>query len=137
MGTVRLEIVTPERKLLSVDCDEVQAPGANGLFGVRPGHTPFLTALVPGPLLYRVGEREELFAVGEGFAEVGDDRVVVLAENAEAARDIDLGRAQRAQEQAKTRMAQLRQDEAQYRVEAARVHREAARVAVAKRVQSK
>ena len=86
-ATIHLEIVTPERKIASVDTDEVIAPGASGLFGVRPGHAPFLTMVQPGELSYREGGHTRRFAVGGGFIEVENDRVRVLADTAEAAEE--------------------------------------------------
>ena len=88
-----LEIVTPERRVLSVAVDEVRAPGVLGGFGVRFNHEPFMTALEPGRLTYLEGGREHHYAVGGGFLQVADNRVMVLADTAEAADDIDVDRA--------------------------------------------
>ena len=86
-----LDIVTPERRVLSVSCDEVRAPGVQGGFGVRLNHEPFMTALEPGRLTYVEGGREHHFAVGGGFLQVADNRVIVLADTAEAAGDTGAG----------------------------------------------
>ena len=88
-----LEIVTPERRVLSVAVDEVRAPGVLGGFGMRFDHEPFMTALEPGRLTYVEGGREHHYAVGGGFLQVADNRVMVLADTAEAAADIDVERA--------------------------------------------
>jgi F-type H+-transporting ATPase subunit epsilon len=126
-----LDIVTPEKRVLSVSCDEVRAPGALGGFGIRHNHTPFMTALDPGLLTYVEGGREHRYAVGGGFLQVADDRVIVLADTAEAADEIDVARARRAFEEAQNRLLQLTEQDENYRAEAARVRRAAARLSVA------
>src|SRR5512141_3352888 len=95
-----LDIVTPERRVLSVTCDEVRAPGVEGGFGVRLNHEPFMAALEPGRLTYVEGGREHNYAIGGGFLQVADNRVMVLADTAAAAEDIDVARARRAQAEA-------------------------------------
>jgi F-type H+-transporting ATPase subunit epsilon len=80
--------------------DEVIAPGSEGEFGVLPGHTPFLTTLNVGMLSYREGGEWHRLAVDWGYAEVGADRVVILAEGADRAADIDLAEARIAKERA-------------------------------------
>jgi F-type H+-transporting ATPase subunit epsilon len=102
---MRFELATPTRLLVSADVDEVVAPGAEGYFGVWPGHAPFLTALRPGELSYRQGREERHLAVIGGFAEVTPDRVIVLAEQAELPEEIDLARAERARQRAEQRLA--------------------------------
>ena len=73
-----LDIVTPERRVLSVTCDEVRAPGVQGGFGVRLDHEPFMTALEPGRLTYVEGGREHDYAVGGGFLQVADAGIAVF-----------------------------------------------------------
>ncbi len=128
-----LEIVTPERRLLSAAVDEVRAPGVGGGFGVRPGHAPFMTALEPGRLTYVERGREHHYAVGGGFLQVAEDRVMVLADTAEAAGDIDVERARRAFAQAQDQLLRLTEQDEHYRQEAARVRRATARLRVAGR----
>jgi len=99
-STIRLELVTPERLLLSEDVDEVIAPGYEGEFGVLPEHTQYLSILNIGVLRYRKGGELRKVALGGGFAEVTPERVVVMAETAERAEEIDLDRARRAKERA-------------------------------------
>jgi len=82
---VLLEIVTPERSLVREEVDEVQVPGAEGYFGVLPGHAPLLAMLKSGELWYRIGSRRETVPIAGGFVEVLPDRVTVLAEVAESA----------------------------------------------------
>jgi F-type H+-transporting ATPase subunit epsilon len=126
-----LDIVTPERRVLSVACDEVRAPGAQGGFGVRQNHEPFMTALEPGRLTYVEGGREHHYAVGGGFLQVADNRVIVLADTAEAAGDIDVARAQKAYDEAQDRLLKLTEQDEHHANESARVKRAAARLRVA------
>jgi F-type H+-transporting ATPase subunit epsilon len=128
-----LDIVTPERRVLSVSCDEVRAPGAQGGFGVRLNHEPFMTALEPGQLTYVEGGREHHFAVGGGFFQVADNRVIVLADTAEAAGDIDVERARRAFQEAQEKLLKLTEQDQNHAVESARVRRATARISVAGR----
>ncbi len=100
-----LEIVTPERALVSAQVDEVQLPGSEGYFGVLPGHTPLLATLQVGELWYRAGQETHHLAVAFGFVEVLPDRVTVLAQIAERPEDIDVSRAEAAKKRAEERIA--------------------------------
>ncbi|ABC84110.1 F0F1 ATP synthase subunit epsilon [Anaeromyxobacter dehalogenans] len=128
-----LDIVTPEKRVLSVQVDEVRAPGVQGGFGVRLNHEPFMTALEPGRLTYVEGGREHHYAVGGGFLQVADNRVIVLADTAEAAGEIDVDRARKAFEDAQNRLLQLTEQDEGHSAESARVRRAAARLTVAGR----
>jgi F-type H+-transporting ATPase subunit epsilon len=86
---LQLEIVTPAQRILTASCDEVRLPGAGGGFGVRPGHTALVSALVAGELTYLAGGQTIRYAVGEGFGEVEGDRVRVLVEEAIKSDDLD------------------------------------------------
>ena len=99
-----LEIVTPERAVVSEAVDEVQVPGSEGSFGVLPGHTPLLAALQVGELWYRRGQETSFVAVSFGFAEVLPDRVTILAQIAESAEEIDVTRAKSAEKRARDRL---------------------------------
>ena len=101
-----LEIVTPDHAVVSEQIDEVQVPGAEGAFGVLPGHTPLLATLQVGELWYRRGQDVSHVAISYGFAEVLPDRVTVLAEVAEPAEEIDVSRAEAAQARARNRLDQ-------------------------------
>ena len=94
MDKLTLEIVTPEKRVVREEVDEVVCPGIEGEFGVLPGHTPFLTALRIGELSYRMGGVRKYIAVTWGYAQIDGDRVEVLADMAETAEDIDLRRAE-------------------------------------------
>jgi F-type H+-transporting ATPase subunit epsilon len=100
-----VEIVTVERKLLEESgIDEVIAPGVDGQLAVLPKHAAFMTMLAPGELILKKGAEEIPFAVTGGFFEVLNDRVIVLADAAERADEIDTERAEKAREAAKHAM---------------------------------
>lgn len=102
---LRLRIVSADRSLVDEAVDEVQIPGANGYFGVLPGHTPLLASLEVGQLWYRIGQEKHYLAIAFGFAEVQPDRVIVLAQIAEKAEEIDVARAEAAKTRAEERLA--------------------------------
>jgi F-type H+-transporting ATPase subunit epsilon len=102
---MQLEVATPARQLVSIEVDEVVAPGSEGYFGVLPGHAAFLTTLGAGELAYRQGREEQRLSVIGGFAEVNADRVIILAESAERPEEIDRERAARARQRAEQRLA--------------------------------
>ena|SRR5689334_13369702 len=102
-----LEIVTPDRSLLTEEVDEVVVPGSGGELGVLPGHTPLLATLKIGELWYRQGQQKHYLAVAFGFVEVLPDRVTVLAQVGERAQDIDVARAERAKQRAEQRLSQM------------------------------
>jgi F-type H+-transporting ATPase subunit epsilon len=90
---LHLEIVTPSRRVVEVEVDEVRLPGSLGEMGVLPGHIPLLTSLAAGPLTYFDGANTTKYAVQGGFAEVLPDRVTILATVAESPDDIDVAAA--------------------------------------------
>lgn len=130
---IQLDIVTPEKRVLSVETDQVRVPGADGLFGVLPGHTPLVGTMEPGELVYTAGGIDHRLFVAGGFVEVADDRVIVLAEAAERLDEIDVARAMRALADAEGRLKELREEEEAARLERARVRRASARIALARR----
>jgi F-type H+-transporting ATPase subunit epsilon len=97
---LRLEIVTPERQVYSDEVDSVQVPGSEGELGVLPHHAPLVSTLGVGELRFRKGGVEESFAIVGGFLQVRPDKVVVLAETADMASEIDLEKAQEARREA-------------------------------------
>ena len=97
---LHLEIVTPERRVYSDTVDSVQVPGAEGELGVLPNHAPLVSTLGVGELRFRKDGVEESFAVVGGFLQVRPDKVVVLAETADMASEIDLEKAQEARREA-------------------------------------
>jgi F-type H+-transporting ATPase subunit epsilon len=117
---ILLEIVTPDRKLLSAEADLVVCPGVEGQFGVLHGHIPFLSALDIGEMYYRDGAKTEYLSMSGGFAEVSPKKVTIVAESAELGREIDIERARRAMERAQQRLAAAKTEEVDYtRAEAA------------------
>ena len=105
MGKLHLEVVTPEKVMVSQEVDIVVAPGSMGEFGVLEGHVPFLSGIEPGELRFSNGNQTERFLVTTGFSEVSDNKVSVLVDAAEKATEIDLERARKAMERAKERLA--------------------------------
>src|ERR671916_531668 len=95
-----LEIVTPERQVFSEQVDSVVCPGIEGELGILPNHAPLLTTLGVGELRIRRGGEEEFFAIAGGFLQVRPDKVVVMAETADMASEIDLQRAEEARREA-------------------------------------
>jgi F-type H+-transporting ATPase subunit epsilon len=102
---IQLHIVSADRSLVNETVDEVEIPGADGYFGVLPGHTPVLALLGAGELWYRQGAEKHYLSMAFGFAEVQPDQVTILAEIAERADEIDLARAEAARKRAEERLA--------------------------------
>jgi F-type H+-transporting ATPase subunit epsilon len=127
-----LEVVTPMGLLLREEVDEVIAPGEDGYFGVRPGHTPFLSTLGLGEISYRVGGQWLYLTCFWGFCEVLPDRVNILAEMGERPEDIDRARAETARDQALARMKAIH-DEEGYRGAQAAYVRAVTRLAIVAR----
>jgi F-type H+-transporting ATPase subunit epsilon len=100
LGKLRLVLVTYEKKVLEVECDEVTLPGKKGYFGVLPGHVAMIASLKVGELMYRIGKVEHYLALSWGFCEVVDDVVTVMAEFAQLPGEIDVAAAQRDQAEA-------------------------------------
>jgi F-type H+-transporting ATPase subunit epsilon len=97
---LQLEIVTPEKLAYEGQVDSVVLPGSQGELGVLPHHAPLVSTLGAGELRLRTGSQEESFAIVGGFLQVLPDRVVVMAETADMASDIDLEKAQEARRKA-------------------------------------
>lgn len=108
MGKLQLEVVTPEKVMISQEVDIVVAPGSMGEFGVLAGHVPFLSGLNPGEMRFSNGSDTERFVVTNGFAEVSENSVSILVDAAEEAAEIDLERAREAKKRAEERLAKER-----------------------------
>src|SRR5215510_8609592 len=102
---IQLHVVSAERSLVNETVDEVEIPGAEGYFGVLPGHTPLLALLGAGELWYRQGTEKVYMVIAFGFAEVQPDRVTILAQTAEKPEEIDIARAEAAKKRAEERLA--------------------------------
>jgi F-type H+-transporting ATPase subunit epsilon len=100
MSTIKCDIVTVERLVYSDEVDMVVAPGVMGTLGILPKHAPLITALQEGELRLKKGGEEEHFAVSGGYMEVRPDRVIVMADTAERADEIDEARAEAARQRA-------------------------------------
>jgi len=127
MAKLQVELVTAEGRVLSQEADFVLAPGADGDLGVLPQHIPLLTPLRTGEVMVRNEDKEEFLFVAGGFLEVLPDKVVILADVAERAEDIDEARA----EEAKRRAEELLQQEPENVQAAAMLEREVLRLRVA------
>ena len=101
---IKLEIVTPYGLILSEDVDEVSCTGSEGDFGVLPGHVPFFTTLKIGMLAYKKGNAAKYVFVNWGYAEVGPEKVMILADSAEKSENIDVERAKTAMKRAEERL---------------------------------
>ena len=112
---IRLEVVTPDKSVVSEDAQIVVGPGAMGEFGILRGHTPFLTTLKMGTVRYKdaSGAEREIFISG-GFAEALPDKVTILAESAERRRDIDIDRARSALARAQKRLEEAQKEKVDY-----------------------
>lgn len=106
MATIKLDIVTVERSVYSDNVDIVIARGVEGELGILPHHAPLMTMLQPGELIARKGNEEYSLAISGGFLEVRPDRVIVLADSAERAEEIDIARAEEAKKRAEKMMAE-------------------------------
>lgn len=134
MPSLQVEIVTAERVVYSGEAEAVIAPGAEGQLGILPYHAPLMTSLAPGELVVRTGSDEEMIAISGGFIEVRPDRVIVLADQAERAEEIDLERAQAARKRAEERLCKPELDTS--RTEAA-LRRAMVRLNVAEKIKTR
>ena len=128
---LKLVLVTPYKKVLSEEVDEITAVGALGEFGVLPGHAPFLTSLKVGEFSYKAENREFHLAVTWGYFEVENDQVTVLVETAERADEIDLERAKAALGRAEAKLTKLTAEDHDFRIYEAALERAVIRVQVA------
>ncbi len=129
---IKLDIVTAERMVYSEEVDAVVAPGIMGQLGILPKHAPLMTILEGGELLVRKGGQAVYLAITGGFLEVRPDRIIVLADSAERADEIDLARAEAARRRAEERLAGRAPGLDMARAEAA-LHRSLIRLKVGER----
>ena len=133
---IKVEIVTPERLLISQDADMVVLPGESGQMGVMGGHAPLMTTLVTGEIvLHANDEEQEALFVNGGIAEVRPDVVTVLADTAEREDDIDVQRAEEARAQAEASVAEAGGTASASPVHLAALRRSQVRLRIAKRRQ--
>jgi F-type H+-transporting ATPase subunit epsilon len=128
--TLHLQIITPDKRLVQEDADQVEMPGKSGYLGILPGHAPLITELTAGELSYTKGGNTQYLAVTWGFAEVLPDKVTILADAAERAEDIDVKRAEeakaRAQEELRNPKPEMDYDEVNFALRRAEVRLEVA-----------
>jgi F-type H+-transporting ATPase subunit epsilon len=135
---IRCDIITQERIVFSNDVDIVIIPGVEGQMGILPHHTALLTALGFGEVVTRRQGQEEYFAIGGGFAEVQPDHVIILADSAESANEIDVDRAQQARARAEQAMKEgVREDPSRYAQIEAELRRAQIRIDVSRRRQGR
>jgi len=103
--TIELDVVTAERVVFSDKVDMIIAPGNEGELGILPQHASLMTTLKPGELVVRCKDQEYLLAIGGGFLEVNNDHVIILADSAERAEEIDIERAEAAKKRAQEALA--------------------------------
>jgi F-type H+-transporting ATPase subunit epsilon len=137
MSPIRVEIVTVERKLFDDNVDMVIVPGMEGEMGILPRHAHLLATLTFGELRIKKGNSEESFAIGGGFIEVRPDHVVVLADSAERAEDIDLERADAARHKAESLLSQGHRGEMDYARAEMALRRSMTRLKVGRRKEGK
>jgi F-type H+-transporting ATPase subunit epsilon len=134
MPSLKIDIVTAERIVYSAEADAVIAPGVEGQLGILPHHAPLMTTLQAGELVVRKGAQEEIIAISGGFLEVRPDRIIVLADQAERAEEIDVARAAEARKRAEERLKAKQAGIDATRAEAA-LRRALVRLSVAEKIQ--
>lgn len=135
---ISIKIVTPERTVCEDRADSVSLPTPDGQITVLPKHMSYISILAPGEMIVRKGEREISMAVSGGFVEFNKDTLVVLADTAERAEELDVRRAEEAKKRAEELKKQVfAADETEYAQVAAAVEKELARVRVARKHHSK
>lgn len=132
---LHLTIVTRDRKLIDVEVDEVVLPAVNGQMGVLPGHTPLLAMLGIGELMYRVGSAQRRLVLTWGFAEVLPDRVIVLAEGATPAEEIDRAQAERDRAESEKELMSIASHDPGFVIAQARLEESIAKIHLSGRVE--
>ncbi|HEY5975514.1 MAG TPA: F0F1 ATP synthase subunit epsilon [Geobacteraceae bacterium] len=130
---LKLELVTPYKKVLSEEVDEITATGALGEFGILPGHAPMLASLKIGEFCFKSNGKGICLAMNWGYLEVEDDKVTVLVETAERADEIDLERARAALGRAEEALKHLTAEDKEFKIHEAALERALIRVQVAGR----
>ena len=133
MPNLKVDIVTAERIVYSEEVDALVAPGMEGQLGILPHHAPLMTILQAGELVVRKGGEEDTLAISGGFLEVRPDRVIILADSAERAEEIDTERAEAAKKRAEERLVEKTAEMDLARVEAS-LRRAMARLTVAEKI---
>jgi F-type H+-transporting ATPase subunit epsilon len=133
---IKVDIVTAERIVYSADVDEVIAPGVQGQLGILPHHAPLMTTLQSGELVVKKGTQEDILAISGGFLEVRPDHIIILADQAERAEEIDAARAEEARKRAEERLKQRSSGTDEDRAEAA-LRRAMVRLSVVEKIKTR
>ncbi len=133
MDSLSVEVITPERVVVSDEAEMVEARGTLGEFGVLPGHIRYLTTIEIGEIRYQKGGNTKILATSGGFAEVFDDKVTLLVDTAEFAEEIDVDRAKRAKDRAETNLKETSEEDSEYRVYELALMRAIARIGAAEK----
>ena len=132
MSTFLLEIVTPERKVFAEQSEFIVVKGSEGELGILPNHIQLVTPLKVAPVKIKQNGKDQYISVNGGFLEVRKDKVVILAESAELASQIDIERATAAKERAEQRLAGKNQDDIDHNRAEASLQRAINRISVSK-----
>lgn len=130
---IKFEITTPEKKVHSDEVSQITIPTIEGEITVLPGHIPLVAALKAGELRVLKNQEETAIAVSDGFVEVSPNKVVVLADSAERAEEIDEKRAEEARQKAQKLLTEKKFDSAEFAYLSAKIEKELARLRVVKK----
>ncbi|MDD5397117.1 MAG: F0F1 ATP synthase subunit epsilon [Candidatus Moranbacteria bacterium] len=131
---IKFKIVTPERTLFEQEVDQITLPVVDGEVTIMPDHRSYIAALKAGEIMFKIDGKETLLVVSSGFIEFNDNTLVVLADTAEAAEEIDVKRAEEARKRAEQiKEEKVTMNEMEYARVAAAIEKEAARIRVAKK----
>jgi len=133
MTKIKFEIVTPERVVYSDEIDQISLPTPQGEITILPHHIPLISALSAGELKVKKGNTEIPMAISSGFVEVRPNKVVVLADTAERAEEIDIARAEEAKKKAEELLKTRRTDQKEFTAVMAQIEKELARMRVAEK----
>lgn len=133
MSKINFKITTPERTVYEAEVDSVTIPTQMGEITVLPEHIPIISLLKSGELVVRTGKEEEVMAVSGGFIEVGYNKIVILADSAERAEEIDIDKVEEARQQAEKILQEKTADQEDYAAIVASLEREMARLKVGKK----
>jgi F-type H+-transporting ATPase subunit epsilon len=134
MATIKLDIVTAERRTFSDDVNMVIVPGVDGQLGILPHHAPLMSMIQTGELIIKKGKEEFYLFIDGGFIEIRPDRIVILADACEHCTEIDIERAEKAKRRAEESLKSISADIDHFRAEAA-LRRSLMRLKVAERIQ--
>ena len=134
MSSLKVDIVTAERTVYSGEVEAIIAPGLEGQLGILPHHAPLMTILKAGELVVRKDGRDESLAISGGFLEVRPDRVIILADSAERAEEIDVARAEAARQRAEERLKERAAGSVEAIQAEAALQRAVARISVAEKI---